>query len=38
MAGNVEMQPGYVRWFSDLGAEDVALVGGKNGSLGECVF
>jgi pyruvate,water dikinase len=27
----------YVRWFSDLGIADVALVGGKNASLGEMV-
>ncbi len=25
----------YVRWFSDVGLSDVALVGGKNASLGE---
>jgi pyruvate,water dikinase len=25
----------YVRWFSELGIDDVALVGGKNASLGE---
>jgi pyruvate, water dikinase len=25
----------YVRWFEDLGIEDVATVGGKNASLGE---
>ncbi|MCW5744850.1 MAG: phosphoenolpyruvate synthase [Alphaproteobacteria bacterium] len=25
----------YVRWFSDIRSEDVALVGGKNASLGE---
>jgi len=25
----------YVRWFADLRVEDVALVGGKNASLGE---
>ena len=25
----------YVRWFSDIRASDVALVGGKNASLGE---
>ncbi|MBW1883479.1 MAG: phosphoenolpyruvate synthase [Deltaproteobacteria bacterium] len=25
----------YVRWFRDLGVDDVALVGGKNASLGE---
>jgi len=25
----------YIRWFSEVGASDVALVGGKNASLGE---
>lgn len=25
----------YIRWFEDLGIEDVPLVGGKNASLGE---
>jgi pyruvate,water dikinase len=25
----------YVRWFSEIGADDVAAVGGKNASLGE---
>jgi len=25
----------YIRWFSQIGYEDVALVGGKNASLGE---
>lgn len=25
----------YIRWFSELGVNDVALVGGKNASLGE---
>jgi pyruvate,water dikinase len=25
----------YIRWFSELGNDDVALVGGKNASLGE---
>ena len=25
----------YIRWFSDIGLRDVALVGGKNASLGE---
>jgi pyruvate,water dikinase len=25
----------YIRWFSELGADDVPLVGGKNASLGE---
>ncbi len=33
MAGS----PRYVRWFSELGMEDVPLVGGKNASLGEMV-
>jgi len=28
-------QSDYVRWFSDIRLEDVALVGGKNASLGE---
>jgi pyruvate, water dikinase len=27
----------YIRWFSEVGAADVALVGGKNASLGEMV-
>ena len=27
----------FVRWLSDLGSEDVAVVGGKNASLGEMV-
>ena len=27
----------YIRWFTDLGIEDVPLVGGKNASLGEMV-
>ena len=26
---------GYVRWFKDIGLNDVPLVGGKNASLGE---
>ena len=26
---------GYIRWFSEIGAGDVASVGGKNASLGE---
>ena len=25
----------YIRWFSSLGRDDVASVGGKNASLGE---
>ena len=29
------MHPTYVRWFSDIGVDDVPLVGGKNASLGE---
>ncbi len=27
----------YIRWFSELGSDDVGLVGGKNASLGEMV-
>lgn len=27
----------YIRWFETLGREDVALVGGKNASLGEMI-
>ncbi len=27
--------PEYIRWFGDLGIDDVPLVGGKNASLGE---
>ena len=27
--------PRYVRWFNDIGLEDIAEVGGKNASLGE---
>jgi hypothetical protein len=29
--------PRYIRWFDEIGAADVALVGGKNASLGEMV-
>ena len=29
------VQPKYIRWFSQLSVDDVALVGGKNASLGE---
>jgi pyruvate,water dikinase len=25
----------YIRWFTDIGLDDIALVGGKNASLGE---
>jgi pyruvate,water dikinase len=27
----------FVKWFEEIGAKDVALVGGKNASLGEMV-
>jgi len=33
--GNTPLSP--IRWFSDLGNDDVPLVGGKNASLGEMV-
>jgi pyruvate,water dikinase len=29
------MTPHFIRWFDQLGIEDIALVGGKNASLGE---
>ena len=29
--------PALVRWFSDLGRTDIAIVGGKNASLGEMI-
>jgi len=25
----------YIRWFNEIGIDDVPLVGGKNASLGE---
>ncbi|MDP3840018.1 MAG: PEP/pyruvate-binding domain-containing protein, partial [Methylococcales bacterium] len=28
-------QTNYIRWFNELGIDDVPLVGGKNASLGE---
>ena len=31
------MNSDYVRWFEELGAKDVGLVGGKNASLGEMI-
>ena len=31
----MESGPSYIRWFSELGVDDVAEVGGKNASLGE---
>ena len=31
------MTTNFIRWFSDIGISDVALVGGKNASLGEMV-
>jgi len=27
----------FVKWFEEIGAQDVGLVGGKNASLGEMV-
>ncbi|HEX2530658.1 MAG TPA: phosphoenolpyruvate synthase [Burkholderiaceae bacterium] len=30
-----QTQTNYIRWFSELGVDDVPLVGGKNASLGE---
>ncbi|SDB33544.1 phosphoenolpyruvate synthase [Desulfonatronum thiosulfatophilum] len=34
---NESRQDGYIRWFDDLSSNDVALVGGKNASLGEMI-
>lgn len=34
--GNSNQNP-YLRWFEDLRSEDVAIVGGKNASLGEMI-
>ena len=31
------MARSYIRWFEDIGADDVASLGGKNASLGEMV-
>lgn len=30
-------QSRYIRWFEEVGIEDIPLVGGKNASLGELV-
>jgi pyruvate,water dikinase len=35
LPGSVSAAPRYIRWFADIGADDVPLVGGKNASLGE---
>src|SRR5512147_1531972 len=32
-----ETRPRFIRWFAEIGAADVGLVGGKNASLGEMV-
>ncbi len=31
----MEQNAKYIRWFEQIGIEDVPLVGGKNASLGE---
>ena len=36
MTASIERR-GYIRWFEEIGIEDVPLVGGKNASLGEMV-
>ena len=33
----MEKENKYIRWFEDLSSKDVALVGGKNASLGEMI-
>ena len=35
MRGSCRTPAPFIRWFSDIGLQDVALVGGKNASLGE---
>jgi pyruvate,water dikinase len=35
MPGDAMQSQDYVRWFANIGLEDVPLVGGKNASLGE---
>ena len=34
-ASNPPPAPRFIKWFADIGIEDVPLVGGKNASLGE---
>lgn len=36
MTSNAE-QRAYIRWFEEIGIDDIPLVGGKNASLGEMV-
>jgi pyruvate, water dikinase len=33
--GSIEAQSPYIRWFREIGIEDIPIVGGKNASLGE---
>ena len=35
MSATVQVSTDFIRWFDQIGIEDVALVGGKNASLGE---
>ena len=32
---SIAIQTDFVRWFEDIGLDDIAIVGGKNASLGE---
>src|SRR5437588_3387252 len=32
---SVTQKSSYIRWFSEIGIDDIPLVGGKNASLGE---
>ena len=34
-ASKPAVSPKFIKWFADIGIEDVPLVGGKNASLGE---
>ena len=36
MTASIERR-GYIRWFEEIGIDDIPLVGGKNASLGEMV-
>ena len=33
----MNMETSYILWFEEIGSENVALVGGKNASLGEMI-
>ncbi len=37
MSATIETKTDFVRWFDQIGMEDIGVVGGKNASLGEMV-